>query len=74
MVDKFFKPGKTLNWHKEDSQTTRRRNALSSRHGNYLKAARALQALSNVTQDSETKRKARNDAAYFFNKHNSNKK
>lgn len=67
---KWFEPGKRLNWSKEDGQARRRRNALNSRHGSYLKAARALMALANVTQDEETKRKARSDALYFYRKHN----
>jgi len=65
----WFEPGKSLGWSKDDSQTTRRRNALKSRRGNYLKAARALQALANVTTDRETKQKAHSDAVYFFEKH-----
>ena len=55
-----------LNWSKDDTQAVRRRNALNSRHGSYLKAARALGALANVTQDADTKRKAKNDSLYFY--------
>jgi hypothetical protein len=65
----WFHAGKSLGWNKDDKQTTRRRNALKSRRGNYLKAARALQALANVSQDKETVRKARADAEYFFRLH-----
>jgi len=67
--DKFFEPGKSLNWRKVESQSKRRDAALRSRRGNSLKAARALQALANVTQDAETAHKARSDATYFFNIH-----
>ena len=64
---KWFKPSpRKLNWSKEDTQARRRDNALKARYDNPLKAGRALQALSNVTKDAETKRKARADAQYFF--------
>ncbi len=67
---KWFEPNsKSLDWHKEDSQTTRRRNALRSRKGNFLATARALQALANVTTDEQTEQKARSDAKYFFHRY-----
>lgn len=66
---KWFETGKPLGWRKEDSQTTRRRIALESRKGDALKTARALLALSNVTTDKETKRKAYSDAMYLFKAH-----
>jgi len=65
----WFHAGKSLNWSKEDGQSKRRRAALASRRGNYLKTGRALQSLANVTQDRETKSKASADAKYFFMKH-----
>ncbi len=71
---KFFEPGRSLNWSKTDSQTKRRRAALASRRGNALKTARALQALSNVSQDKETSRKAGADAKYFYRLHAKKKK
>ena len=55
-----------LNWSKDDTQAVRRRNALNARHGSYLKAARALGALANLSQDADTKRKAKNDSLYFY--------
>lgn len=61
--------GKPLNWHKVDSQTIRRRNALASRKQDALAAARALLALANVTNDKETKRKARSDYIALFKAH-----
>ena len=71
-------PGKSLNWHKTDSQSKRRRAALASRRGNALSAARALQVLSNVNSsskgDAETHRKALADAKYFFRLHAKKKK
>ena len=66
---KWFEAGRSLNWHKDDGQIKRRRAALASRHGNYLKAGRALQGLANLTTDKDTARKARADAMYFFRKH-----
>jgi len=64
---KWFEPNpRSLNWSKDDTIQRRRRNALKARYNNPLKAARALQALSNVTLDLETKRKSRADALYFF--------
>jgi len=38
-----------------------------SQHKKYISAGRALQALSNVTQDMDTKKIAKQDAEYFFN-------
>jgi hypothetical protein len=67
--DKWFEAGKPLNWSKKDSQTKRRRSALAARNNRYLDTARALQALANITTDTETERKARADAKYFFAKH-----
>ena len=63
---KWFTPSnKPLNWSKKDSQSQRRSEALKARKGNLLATARALQALANVTGDSETQRKAEGDAKYF---------
>lgn len=67
-------PGKSLGWHKTDSQTKRRKAALSSRRGNTLSTARALGALANVTANKETARKARADSKYFYRLHNKKKK
>jgi len=59
-------------WSKSQSPETRRRLALASRPSNWslhkrrLSAARALQALANVTKDPATKRAAQADANYFF--------
>lgn len=59
-------------WSKSQSTDVRRRHALESRPKNWtlnhrrLSAARALQALANVTKDSQTKLKAGQDARYFF--------
>ncbi len=66
---RWYHAGKKLGWSKDDSQATRRRNALASRRGNSLKTARALMALANVTRDKETARKARSDALHFYAVH-----
>ena len=63
---KFFHPKVKMNWHKEDSEETRRTNALKAHEGNELATARALQELANVTTDTETKKLAKVDADYFF--------
>ena len=70
---KWFKAGKPLNWKSSDSQKTRRESALKSRSGKLLPAARALQALANVTKDKDTARKARADAIYFYAQHEKQK-
>lgn len=70
------RPPHTLGgWNKNLPAEKRRRLALSSRPRNwtlktkYLSAARALQALANVTRDAETRRKALADAEYFYAKY-----
>jgi len=67
------KPPYTLGgWNKKQSTSTRRRLALASRPKNWtlkhrrLSAARALQALANVTKDKRTGELAGRDASYFY--------
>lgn len=57
-------------WRKKDPAAKRRRAMLKSHNWNYLAAARACQALANVTRDAETKRKARADAKWLFREYN----
>ena len=57
---------KPLGWRKSMPQRDRIRTALNARNGNVLAAARALNALANVTSDPDTKRKARADASYLY--------
>lgn len=79
MVKKWFKkaveekPPYTLGgWKKTQPANTRRKLALLSRPKNWtlnhrrLSAARALQALANVTKDSATKILAVQDAKHFL--------
>ena len=63
---KWFEKGKPTGWQKGDTQAQRRRVALASRKGKLLPTARSLMSLSNVTQDKETARLARQDAQYFY--------
>jgi len=75
---KWYKPSSvSLGWSKDDSQTLRRKNALSSRKGDFLACGRALMSLANIHSgkygDKETERKARSDALYFFRQHRKNK-
>ncbi|HVP90039.1 MAG TPA: hypothetical protein VMS75_02360 [Terriglobales bacterium] len=67
--EKFFHPKTEMNWHKELPADVRRSNALGAHGGDGLATARALQELSNVTTDAETKRLSKEDADYFFSKH-----
>ena len=71
---KWYSSGKPLNWSKKDSQTTRRREALRARKGDYLATYRALDALAKISADNETARKARSDANYFLKMYHVKKK
>jgi len=68
------KPDNLGGWRKEMPAEKRRADAIDSRPVNwsrskkYLSAARALQALANVTTDDQTKHAAKQDADYFFKK------
>jgi hypothetical protein len=57
-----------LNWYKDDTERTRRRNALCSKNGSLEDTGKALLALSKRSS-GETARKAKSDATYFFAKH-----
>jgi len=65
-------PNSLGGWKKTQSPEVRRRLALASRPKNWtlkrrrISAARALQALANVTKDAATAQKARVDARYFY--------
>lgn len=56
-------------WEKEQPATERRREVLKAMGGDYLKAARHMQELVNISADKATDRKARADAEYFFAKY-----
>jgi len=65
-------PNNLGGWKKSLPKAIRRKKALGSRpknwtlHNRRLSAARALQALANVTKDKQTARAAGEDARYFF--------
>ena len=65
---KWYQHNVETNWHKDMSVEERRANALKAHKGDKLATARALQALANVTTDTETARLAKADADYFFAK------
>ncbi len=70
-AEKFFHPEVKMDWHKDLPAEARRANALKAHGGDVLATARALQELSNVTTDAETKKLTKIDADYFFSKHSS---
>lgn len=63
---KWFAVGKHSGWRKNMPKGKRRSLVLRAHNQNFLAAARAKQALSNVTKDKATKRAAQEDANYFF--------
>jgi hypothetical protein len=68
----FETRSKPTGWKKGDAAGTRRRKLLAwtdkrrTRHNRLIQAARWAQALANVTRDTETARKAKADAGYFY--------
>lgn len=64
---------KPLGWRKDMPQWKRINIAVRNRRGNLLAAARALNALANVTTDHETKLRARADASYLYKQHRAQK-
>ena len=67
--EKWYTHNVEMDWHKNQQPQVRRANALKAHKGDKLAAARALQALANVTTDAETARLAKADADYFFGEH-----
>jgi hypothetical protein len=66
---KWYEHNVEMNWHKDDPPGMRRSNALKAHKGDELATARALQALANVTADTETASAAKADADFFFASH-----
>lgn len=76
--EKWFEPRKSRGWKKTQKASTRRRKLLDSTdkrksmRNRYIEAGRSIQSLANVNTgpkgDPETRRKARSDAKYFFDK------
>jgi hypothetical protein len=72
-TSKWYHPKVHSGWHKSMSATKRRELVLKTHKRNTLSAARAMQALANITIDKETKKLAHSDALYFYNLHNKGK-
>lgn len=72
--EKWFHPKVEMGWKKTMPMRARRKVALDAHKGNILSTARALQSLANITTDKTTKKLARDDARYFFDKYNKNKR
>jgi len=68
-VKSLFPPPSGASWSKRLGQTKRRDIVLRKHRGNYLKSAQAMDYLSKGTSDKPTKKLARLDADYFFNKY-----
>jgi hypothetical protein len=68
-ADKWYEHNVEMHWHKDQTAAVRRVNALTAHKGDALAAAGALQALANVTTDTDTARLAKKDADYFFADH-----
>ena len=64
--EKWFRPKIHSGWKKSQPVATRRRLVLQAHGGDLLSAARSKIALANVTEDSETRVKAKEDARYFL--------
>lgn len=71
--ERWFKAGEPTGWKKDLPQDKRIDLVLASRDYDYLASARALNALANVSQDPETKRKARADAEKLFKEYDKRK-
>lgn len=67
--EQFFHPKVHTGWQKNMPPKKRRRMMLQAHHGDELTSARAMQALSNVTTDQQTRVTAQSDADFFFRKH-----
>ena len=61
--------GNRTGWKKEYGQIKRRKLVLDAHKNDALASARSMQALANISQDVETRRKAGHDAAYFYRLH-----
>ena len=66
---RWYRPTIHMGWKKTQSASVRRELALEAHEGDELAAARALQSLANVSQDTTTKKLAAADAKHFFREH-----
>jgi len=60
---------KQMGWDADSGQIKRRQNIFDKCRGNALKASRILQNTAMRGGSDDIRRKARNDARYFFNMH-----
>jgi hypothetical protein len=70
---KWFPGLKETGWSKDLPPEERRELVLTATGGDYLEAARHLQALANVSTDEATKRLANIDADWFFEQYRGGK-
>jgi len=66
LSERWYNPKVLTGWLKSQKASLRRSKMLHAHKGNKLAAARACQALANVSVDRTTKRLARADALYFY--------
>jgi hypothetical protein len=66
---RWFEPQVETGWRKDEVESIRRVKVLDAHKGEELASARAMQALSNVSTDRETTRKAKSDANDFCRIH-----
>jgi hypothetical protein len=64
--ERWYEPTITTGWKKDMPEEQRRRLVLEAHQGDLLASGRAMMALSNVTNDEETKSSAKKDALYFY--------
>jgi hypothetical protein len=75
MKKKWHKPSLIhTGWNKNDSQSTRRWHMIRAHKGDLLASARSCQQISNISTDSETKRKAHGDSIYFYERYRMSKR
>jgi len=65
----WFEPSVVTGWSKDLAQSTRINKVVRAHKGDLLASARSMQALSNVTTDSETCRKSKADANVLFKRY-----
>lgn len=67
--ERWYKPTTNTGWKKNMPVVKRRKMVLDAHGRDTLSAARGMQALANVTTDKVTKKQARADAMFFYNKY-----
>ena len=67
--ERWFNPKTSSGWKHDMPKKKRRELLLDAHDGSCLSAARSKQALANVTKSRATRKAAKEDAEYFFEKH-----